>query len=424
MTGLRFCYLTTFYPPYSFGGDAIGIQRFARGLVRLGHHVTVIHDLDAFHALHEGPDPTVANGRTDGVEVIGLHSALGRLSSVLTHQLGRPVVNGRRIQEILRRGAYDVLNFHNVSLLGGPGLLRFRSRAVTLYMAHEHWLVCPTHVLWRHGRELCTGRECMRCMLHYRRPPQLWRYTDYLARAIKEVDAVIALSEFSRRKHLEFGFPRDMEVLPPFLPDPETRVPVAADGVSPHSRPYFFFAGRLEHIKGVDDLIRAFRTYAEADLLIAGDGEQAETLRASAAEMPNVVFLGKVDQSAMNRYFRHAIATVVPSHGFETFGLVIIESFGQGTPVIARRLGPFPDILNESGGGELFETNDQLLAAMQRMQSNAAYREQLGASGYRAYVANWSEGVVLPRYLKIVERAALRRGHQRVIDILRTAEAA
>ena len=34
---------------------------------------------------------------------------------------------------------------------------------IKLYTAHEHWLVCPMHVLWRHGRELCTGRQCLRC---------------------------------------------------------------------------------------------------------------------------------------------------------------------------------------------------------------------------------------------------------------------
>ena len=41
---------------------------------------------------------------------------------------------------------------------------------------------------------------------------------------------------------------------------------------SPNPRPYFFFAGRLERIKGLDDVIPVFRDYPDADLLIAGDG--------------------------------------------------------------------------------------------------------------------------------------------------------
>ena len=47
MRSLRIAMFTTFYPPYSFGGDAIGIQRMARALVARGHAVTVIHDIDA-----------------------------------------------------------------------------------------------------------------------------------------------------------------------------------------------------------------------------------------------------------------------------------------------------------------------------------------------------------------------------------------
>ena len=49
--GLRFCMLTTFYPPFNFGGDGIGVQRTANALVKRGHQVTVIHDVDAYQWL-------------------------------------------------------------------------------------------------------------------------------------------------------------------------------------------------------------------------------------------------------------------------------------------------------------------------------------------------------------------------------------
>ena len=424
MSGLRFCMITTFYPPYSFGGDAIGVQRLSRGLVRRGHQVTVVHDVDAFEALdrRRAPPPPLED---DGVEVISLRSPLGLVSPLLTQQLGRPVAQARRFQEILAPGRFDVVNFHNVSLVGGPGVLSYGGDAVTLYMAHEHWLVCPMHVLWRHGRELCTGRECVRCTLSYRRPPQLWRATGYLEHQLESVDAVIAMSEFSRRKHREFGFPRDMEVLPYFLPDPEpgARLP-RPEGEAPHSRPYFFFAGRLERIKGLDDVIPLFREFADADLVIAGDGEHAPALRALAEGLPSVRFLGRVAPDSLRRYYEHAIALVVPSECYETFGIVLIESFRQGTPVIARRLGPFPEILEQSGGGELFGTREELLAVMRRLQSDPAHRARLAAAGYRSYVERWSESAVIPKYLDIVRRAAVRRGHAHVSASLEAQEVA
>ena len=59
MTSLRILMFTTFYPPYSFGGDAIGVQRMARALAARGHQVTVVHDEDAHRNLG-GPPPSDA----------------------------------------------------------------------------------------------------------------------------------------------------------------------------------------------------------------------------------------------------------------------------------------------------------------------------------------------------------------------------
>ena len=421
MSGLRFCMVTTFYPPYNFGGDGIGIQRLSRALVKAGHHVTVVHDADAYHALHPEAPPGQPTPE-DGVEIVRLESGLRILSPLLTQQLGRPVVHARRLRRLLDGGDWDVVNFHNISLVGGPGVLGLGGNAVRLYMAHEHWLVCPMHVLWRHGRELCTGRECLKCTVVHRRPPQLWRYTGMLERELRHVDAVVAMSEFSREKHREFGFPREMEVLPYFLPDDapaadaREAAPVAAAPV--HDRPYFLFVGRLERIKGLDDVIPVFRDYPDADLLIAGDGEYAETLRAQAAGNPRVRFLGRLTPSALRAYYEQAIALVVPSVCYETFGIILIEAFRQGTPVIARRLGPFPELVEQSGAGLLFSTPDDLLVALRRFQHEPGLRDRLSAAGLHAHVERWSERVVVPQYLDIVRRAAGRRGHHRVIQHL------
>jgi glycosyltransferase involved in cell wall biosynthesis len=414
---------TTFYPPFSFGGDAIGVQRFSRALVKRGHHVTVVHDVDAYNALHRGAEPTAVTN-DEGVEVVGLRSGAGIVSPLLTQQFGRPVLNADRIQSLLATGSYDVVNYHNVSLVGGPGLFRLGRNAVTLYMAHEHWLICPMHVLWRYGRERCDKPECFRCTMSYGRPPQLWRKTNLLQREIAQVDSVIAMSEFSREMHHSRGFEREMEVLPYFLPDPESSAVPVASGPSPHERPYFFFAGRLERIKGLQDVIPLFSKYEGADLVIAGDGDFMPDLKTLAAGMTNVRFLGRISPDDLSRYYRHAIATIVPSVCYETFGIVLIEAFRQGNPVIARRLGPFPEIVEASGGGELFQTTEELVSAMKRLQGDPAHRARLAQSGYRGYVERWSESAVIPQYLGIIRRAAARRGRRAILDALAEEEVA
>ena len=403
MSGLRFCFPTTFYPPFSFGGDAVGIQRLARALVKRGHEVTVVHDIDAFHAVNHGDDPKPAS-RDDGVKVIGIKSGMGVVSPLLTQQTGRPVANASQLRSILNDGKFDVINFHNASLIGGPGIFEYGGNATKIYMAHEHWLVCPTHVLWRYNRELCTGKRCVRCQLVYGRPPQAWRMTGLMDRELRHIQSFIAMSEFSRAKHREFGFPREMEVVPYFLPDPVPNEP--SDSLPPpHPRPYFLFVGRLEKIKGLEDVIPLFKTYRDADLLIAGDGNYEAHLRSLAEGNRRVTFLGRVTFERLRAYYQHALATIVPSVCYETFGITLIESFRQRTPVIARRLGPFPEIVAQSGGGELFETESELLDAMRKIQADDTHRQRLANNGYRASIDLWSESAVVPQYLEIVERS-------------------
>jgi glycosyltransferase involved in cell wall biosynthesis len=407
MTVRRLCFVTTFYPPFGFGGDGIAIQRLAQALARRGHDVTVVHDADAFTVLggraveEPTPDPF-------GVRVVTLRTRHPLLSTLLTQQTGHPVVNGPALKRLLDDEAFDVVVFNNVSLIGGPGVLRYGGAAARIYLAHEHWLVCPSHVLWRHNRERCEGRECLRCQLHYRRPPQLWRYTNLLDRELAHVDTFVAMSEFSRDKHRQFGFGRAMEVLPYFLPDPPAEPP-ALEQASPHDRPYVLFVGRLERLKGLDDVIPAFGGYEDADLLVVGDGTHGEALHRLARGNARVRFVGRVPNHQLGSYYRHALALLVPSVGFETFGITLIEGFSHGLPVIARRVGPLPEIVGRSGGGVLFDTPAELVAGLAALQRDPCRRAALGRAGYDAYRQYWCESVVVPRYIALFEDAYARR---------------
>ena len=205
---LRIAMVTTFYPPYNFGGDGQYVRRLAHALVRRGHKVDVIHDADAYRLL--GGEEKEALAEPKGITVHSLRSGAPALSCLATQQLGRPLVHGSRIRKILGDG-FDVVHFHNISLVGGPGILSY-GEGIKLYTAHEYWLVCPMHNLWRHNRELCSGRQCWRCALAHKRPPQLWRTGHLLTDEADHIDAFIALSRFSAEKHAEFGFAPPMIV--------------------------------------------------------------------------------------------------------------------------------------------------------------------------------------------------------------------
>lgn len=413
MTALKIAMLTTFYPPYSFGGDAIGIQRLATALAKQGHQITIIHDIDAFTTLSDAK-PKAAD-TVENITIIGLQSSMGVVSNLLTHQLGRPVIHHRQLEDILKPGAFDIIWYHNISLIGGPKLLSYGD-GLKVYEAHEHWLVCPTHVLWRHNKELCDSRQCFRCAINYKRPPQWWRHSPLLEKQLEHVDSFIAKSEFSRKKHQEFGFPKKMEVVPYFLP--EKPVEAFKNSTSPHDRPFFLFVGRLEKIKGLDDVLPVFADYPDADLLILGTGEHEAELQQQASNITNVKFLGRIDPSDLPRYYKFAIALIVPSVCYETFGIILIESFREGTPVIARKIGPFVEIVNRCGGGLLYSDNNELAGAMHRFQGDPSYRDSMAESAKSGFDTYWSEGAVLKQYYDTVRQAAIAKGNNYIASAL------
>lgn len=401
---LRFAMVTTFYPPCNFGGDGMYVRRLSHALAKRGHHVDVIHDVDAY-LIGGGRLSGATPPEPPGVTVHALQSRSPRLSTLATHQLGHPLVHGKKIRDVLSRDI-DVIHFHNISLVGGPGVLRYGS-GVKLYTAHEHWLVCPTHILWRYGKEPCTGRECLRCVLAAKRPPQAWRGTDLLRKSTAEVDAFLGLSEFSVGKHREFGFEREMIAFPSFLPD----APAPRDEPRPSSaKPYFLFVGRLEVIKGLDDVIPLFDADLPAELWIAGSGGHEPELRRLAEGRPNVRFLGQKTPDELRPLYRGATALLAPSRCYEVFPLVVLEAFREGTPIIGRALGPFPEIVEQTGAGFLFRDQAELKLALERLSREPDLRQQMGARGERAFAERWSESAVMQRYFALIDQIAQQRG--------------
>ena len=85
--------------------------------------------------------------------------------------------------------------------------------------AHEHWLICPMHLLWKYGKKACDGPDCLRCSLAGGRPPQAWRYTGAIDRGLRELDALIFPSRHALEEHRRRGIGAPLVHLPYFLPD-------------------------------------------------------------------------------------------------------------------------------------------------------------------------------------------------------------
>lgn len=402
---LRFCMITTFYPPYNFGGDGIFVHNLTDELARRGHQVEVIHCMDAYRSLsHRKPD-TLTHDHPN-ITVHRLESPFGLLSPLATHQTGLPVFKASRIRQILDKG-FDVIHYHNVSLVGGPGVLKY-GQGIKLYTMHDYWLFCPTHVMFKFNRAPCSHPYCLACTLVHRRPPQWWRYFSGWKSALNHVDAFIAPSHFITRIFREKGLDARIVHLPHFVSPDQ---PVSPDMRTFHplkEEPYFLFVGRLEKIKGVEGLISAFQNFRGTNLLIAGTGADENRLR-TLANNGNVHFLGHVPRRQLGLLYREAVALIVPSLCYEIFPLVILESFQQKTPVIARNLGGTPESVEESGGGLTFRDDTELVAAMERLATDSRCRRELGLRAYDAYQRKWTAEAHLQGYFALIDEIAERK---------------
>jgi glycosyltransferase involved in cell wall biosynthesis len=410
MRPIRFCFLTTFYPPWHFGGDAVQVARLAQALTDRGHEVTVVHSPHVHRVLaRERPAPSPDD---PAIERVPLDESVGSL--VATFLTGRPIRARAQLERVLERG-FDVLHFHNPSLLGAPAALAM-GEGVKLYTTHEQWLLCASHVLWRRRGGVCEDPPCWSCELSHLRPPQLWRRTDLLRRSLSHVDALIAPSRSSARLHRRFGDLTRIELIEHFVPDPlaangaRLREPLQSAAVVRPDRPFFLYAGRLEPIKGLETLLDAFARRPSEDLVIAGDGGLARSLRRAARRLPNVHFTGWLSRRRLDLLFSESVAVLVPSLGHETFGLAAVEGFSHGTPAIVRRFGALGELAATTEAAIAYDSADELDAALEQLASDAAFTARLGERARAAYLERFTTEAHLRRYLGLIGELARERG--------------
>jgi len=377
--------VTTFFPPLHFGGDAVFATQLANELAIAGHGVEIVHCADAFHLLQGGVSPSP----------LALHPAIrvhtisqGRASPVLTQITGRLCLKRKAFEEILRSG-FDVVHFHNISLIGLDAIPM--TKALRVCTLHDYWWICPTHILFRNGREACDSRDCISCQIVQRRPPQLWRLGSMMEEAARSIDLFLAPSEFVRQRYASTPPYIDAKVLPHFVR--ESSVPQRVESN------YYLYAGRLERAKGLQEIIPVFLRTGRR-LVIAGAGEFEPQLRKLAGASPLIEFLGRVQHSEMDTIYANARATIVPSICFETFGLTILESLQAGTPVITSSFGALPEVIRNTAGGFVYRDLNELEQILDQTDS-PQFRGDWRAPDLRLFRPE----AHLARYLGWIERA-------------------
>jgi D-inositol-3-phosphate glycosyltransferase len=160
------------------------------------------------------------------------------------------------------------------------------------------------------------------------------------------------------------------------------------------------FVGRIEPLKGIDQLLQAM-TYlenaSEAKLVIIGGDNHSqpemERLQRLSHELhikDSTTFMGTVRQEELPSFYSAADVCVIPSY-HESFGLVALESLACGTPVVAARVGGVDDVINQGRTGYVTIDNEpQRLAGRIAALLSTPVPGTESASKIRASVARYS----------------------------------
>ena len=223
----------------------------------------------------------------------------------------------------------------------------------------------------------------------------------------KCVSRYIALTNFAREKFIAAGLPADRIVVKPnFLQsDP---------GPRKQSSDYAVFIGRLSPDKGVSTLLQAWeRLPKQYQLQIIGDGVQREELEAKVrARGLNVTFRGHLSHEESISALKCARFLVMPSLGYETFGMVIVEAFACGIPALSSRLGAMQEIVSDRVTGLHFTPGDStdLAQKVEWAWNNPSEIEAMGREGRRQYEERYTAKKNYEMLMRVYEGVVQSQG--------------
>jgi glycosyltransferase involved in cell wall biosynthesis len=315
-------------------------------------------------------------------------------------------VNARRaLRRLLTEARPDVAHLHIVyHQLTMSVVDELATAGVPIVMTlHDYKIGCPAYTLYRDGAPCyeCAsgtagGAVRHKCMKGSRAASVLAGAEALVAHRMGKygkVDMYVCPSRFAGEVAIGAGIdPGRVRVIPNFLPDKEVREPVS--GLA--ERPEFLFAGRLEEVKGLADLLQAFETGPPelGTLVVAGAGGDLEPrVKEATSRAANIDYRGRLARSDALRQLRASRAAVLPSRWNENNPMSILEARSLGIPVIVSDRGGLPEMVTDGVDGLVVGSGDVagLQRAIAKLAGDADLARRFGVAGRERFLRENTE---------------------------------
>ncbi|MCU1296849.1 MAG: glycosyl transferase group 1 [Acidobacteriaceae bacterium] len=272
----------------------------------------------------------------------------------------------REITELARHFRPDVAYVHNVFPLISPSLYHVLHQLgiPSVHIIHDFRLWCANSRFYINNQicESCKlgnywGAVRKRCFRDSAAYSGLYAASLYLNRRLGlmgKIGGYICLTEFARSLLLESGIPEDRIYICPNHLDTSAYAPQFGKGQ------YVLYLGGLYRDKGVLTVAAAFKQLPHVPLKIVGSGDAEGELREYIHRngLSNIELVGFKNGQEKKDYLRNSLFTIVASHCYENFPIVVLEAFASGKPVVASNIGALPHIIRHQQTGLLVEAQN------------------------------------------------------------------
>lgn len=325
----------------------------------------------------------------------------------------------RHVISILLREKPDVVHVHNYFPIFSPSIFFAckSTKTPVVHTLHNYRAVCPTALLMHDGK---INEKSLKGSAWWAVSKRVYRNSfigsfalafmveihKWLGTWNSKIDRYIALTEFSRLKYIEAGWPEHKVVVKPnFIEDPFDNLEVVDK-----SGGYALYLGRLSEEKGIDILFDAWDS-CKLPLKVIGDGP----LKNMVSQHPNSAteYLGLKDKPEVLKLVQNADFIVMPSTWYEGFPMVLVEAFACGTPALVSRLGSMEEIVEDGITGLHFEAGKSvdLAEKVQWMIDNPEQAKQMGQNARNEYLEKYTPEknyeILMDIYQQAIEEAKL-----------------